>query len=1173
MCTGNNSAAVVFNSPLNAGATYNWSTTGGAGLSGYTTSGSGNLPAMPITNSGNTTISLVYAISSTVNLCSGLPTNYTILVHPNARAKFIPTDTIKCPPFAITPAVVGLQPYPLNNGIYQWYVNGTLIGSGTNFPGYSILGEDDSVTVKLKTISPFGCKADSMSRKFYTYKLPHPSFNVVDSVGCGPLTVQMVNTTPNMGFFTYAWNFGNGQTSTLAQPGNIVFVQNPNYTDTVYHVTLTIFSPCDTITVSHDVRVKPKPKALFTPSRTVGCSPMTVTFTNTSLGGNDAYFWDFGDGSTLTSNTLSSVQHTYNTGVLDTFYVKLVAVNSCGSDSITYALYVSPNNIHLLFAINGPQHYGCAPHTVAFVNNTSGAISFNWNFGDGNTTTTSANVDTVYHTYLNPGNYTVTLHASNNCTDTSTTDFITVFAKPTAAFIADTYIACQGNLVNFTNQSTGSSSYAWDFGDGTSSTLVNPTHAYALPGLYTVQLTAISTNVPGNVCTDIKQQQVQVVSTLPGSFTISTINSACAPATITFVNQNRPSVTSIWDFGDGSTGTGDSVIHTYNNVGTYTASLTVIVPGTCTYITSRVVSVNGPTGTLVYTGGFNCYPNAVRLEVIGTGFNTLVWNFGDGNTTTSALQVIYHSYANTGYYLPKVTMQNAAGCNIQIKGTDSIKVDRRYAGYTATPQQHCDYTTLLFQDSTRTFFGTSAVKWTFGDGNNGTGASVLHNYFSAGTYTVQMISIGNSGCADTVTKSIVIQVNHLPVASIVGPSSSCAGKDVSFSAVIQSTDPVNLVQWNISNGVNGNGPLLTYSFPLAGTFTVRLIAGTIYGCLDTSYHTILINPSPIVTASTNTTICLGNSTPLVATGAISYQWSPIQGLSCINCATPLATPTLSTPYVVTGTNSFGCTQTASTAVTVIQPFNMNVSNNDTICIGQSANLLATGATRYSWNPAQGLNNISVSNPVANPILTTSYRVVGYDGFNCFTDTAFVVVAVGKYPIVNLVPDQTLAAGTLFPLNSVIQNGPIRFWIWSPAADLSCATCPLPNAYVRSNTTYMVTVKNNYGCEASDSMQVKVFCQDSQVFVPNAFSPDGDGINDVLMVRGKGIVSVAYFRVFNRWGQLVFERSDFPPNDITYGWDGKIKGVPSNSDVFVFTAAVTCENGTTFVYKSNTSLIK
>ncbi|MEO7264295.1 MAG: gliding motility-associated C-terminal domain-containing protein, partial [Ferruginibacter sp.] len=138
---------------------------------------------------------------------------------------------------------------------------------------------------------------------------------------------------------------------------------------------------------------------------------------------------------------------------------------------------------------------------------------------------------------------------------------------------------------------------------------------------------------------------------------------------------------------------------------------------------------------------------------------------------------------------------------------------------------------------------------------------------------------------------------------------------------------------------------------------------------------------------------------------------------------------------------------------------------------------------------------------------------------------------------------------------------------------SCISCPLPIATIKKEITYIVKVTNNYGCTGTDTINIKTFCEDSQVYIPNAFTPDGDGINDILMVRGKGIVSVKSFRIFNRWGEVVFEKSDFPPNNPAYGWNGKIKGIWGPPDVFVYTAEVVCENGTPFIYKGNVSIIK
>jgi gliding motility-associated-like protein len=145
-------------------------------------------------------------------------------------------------------------------------------------------------------------------------------------------------------------------------------------------------------------------------------------------------------------------------------------------------------------------------------------------------------------------------------------------------------------------------------------------------------------------------------------------------------------------------------------------------------------------------------------------------------------------------------------------------------------------------------------------------------------------------------------------------------------------------------------------------------------------------------------------------------------------------------------------------------------------------------------------------------------------------------------------------------------------MWTPAADLSCNNCPSPSTVVKNNSFYSVLVTNIFGCIATDTIFINSMCKSAQVFIPNAFTPDGDGLNDVLMVRGRG-VTIKSFRIFNRWGELVFEKENFYPNEIKNGWDGKVRGIPATPDVFVYTAEVFCDNGVPYTYKGNISLLK
>lgn len=1111
-------------------------------------------------------------------LCSGPQSNTSnivaISINPDAVAMFNPTDSAGCVPFQLNAGIINLQSFPQNSQ-YVWYVNDQLLGTGAIFPGYTMTQSDDSISIKLVTQSGAGCLADSISRNFYTLKVPLPSFTISDSVGCGPLTVQFNNTTPGTSEFAYEWNFGNGQTSTLVQPGAIIFQPNPNYNDTSYVITLSVITNCDTYVVRDTVRVKSKPKALFAPDQSVGCSPMTVVFNNISGGIGNQYTWYFGDGSQPVSTTTASpVSHTFHSGVQDTFYVKLVAVNECGSDSLEYAIVVSPNQITLDFALNGNQFSGCSPHTVDFINNTTGATHFTWNFGDGNIANTTLNIDTVSHTYLLPGTYLVTLTATNGCSDTTTTETIIIYPRPVASFTASVTYACIGESIQFNNQSQGGTAYSWNFGGGQTSTLTSPVFHYTAPGNYTVRLVTYSFNTSGTICTDTAYLPITIVDQLPGSFSVTDTVGHCIPFTVGFTNHHTPSVTAIWDFGDGNTATGNQVNHTYTQTGNYIVTLTVTVPGGCTYTSTKNIKVEGPSGSWTHNTGYVCSPS-VLFQVNASHTDSLLYDFGDGSSLATISNVIYHQYTNPGTYFPRLVLKNDEGCMVPLPGLDSIRIDRVRAGFSTLQQKQCGSTIIHFTDTSFAFFGKSQALWNFGDGHTGTGFQVSHTYDAAGTYPVQLIVIGTSGCSDTLNFSLPVEMNYVPVAEIIADNETCERYNYHITHATQSTDPISFIQWNLSNGFTSSAAAFDYNFTTAGTYTIRLVAGTVNGCFDTVFKTITVKASPTITASNDLILCRGSSASLTAvgTGIIQYNWLPLQGLNCYDCQSPIVTATQTANYLVRGTNSVGCSATDSVLVTVIQPLHVSVAGRDSICLGTSTQLNATGATSYSWSPATGLNNTAISNPTASPTVTTTYRVVGYDGFNCFTDTAFITIAVGQHPTVNLGPDQLLATGTQFPLNSVVQNGPVSTWQWTPATDLSCDDCALPIAHIKKEIAYEVKITTAYGCTATDSIRIKTFCEKAQVFVPNAFTPNADGVNDVLMVRASGIAMVKTFRIFNRWGEVVFERSGFQPNDPQYGWDGRVKGVKGGPDVYVYTAEVVCENGSTYTYKGNVTLLK
>lgn len=1125
---------------------------------------------------GVLTQSTCYRRLVSTNLCSGPQSNTSpsicITVNPDAQALFTyPADTA-CAPFAIQ--IQNTSPVNLHLR-YDWYADNNFIGSAQAFPGYTIPGAGQSVTIKLVAISAFGCKDDSLSHVFATKPIANPSFTASDTVGCGPLTVSFTNTTAQQTAFTYFWDFGNGVTSSLAQPGPVVFNPNPNFRDTIYNVRLFAFTECDTQVFIVPIRVMSKPRAVFTPDRTTGCSPVTVTFNNLSQGIGMSYFWDFGDGATLSTSVYGPVQHTYITGIQRTYPVRLRVTNNCGVDSFLVNIVVTPNTIQLDFAVDGTTVNGCLPHTVRVVNNSVGGGLYQWDFGDGFTYNSVNGVEVINHTYFQTGSFTISVRAINSCSDTTGTETITVYRKPIPAFNYTTSTSCIGDNVQFNNLTDTATLYTWNFGDGNFSNLRHPAHFYTNPGVYTVTLYSSLQHATGIVCTDSIKQLITITDRLPGLFLASDTLGKCLPFTVTFSNQSTAALTAVWNFGDGNTGIGNTVSHTYTANGTYLVSMTATAPGGCIYSYNKPIVISGPSGSLNYTGGIVCGSSAVRFESMALNTDSVRYDFGDGQFFTGQSGVIFHTYTQPGIYVPRLQLISGTGgsCRITLPAGDTIRVDYLDAGFTQASIRYCDSTVVSFSDTSRAYSGLGTYQWLFGDNQSAVGQNPRHVYTSNGNYQITQIITSVWGCTDTARLLLPIQVNNTPVAQVNVAPTGCMKDTMTFSSNISSTDPVVLTKWILSNGVTNLNPSFSTVFSQTGTYTVTFIAGTVNGCYDTTTTSITIHAIPAITASSDQRICRGQTAQLTASGATNYQWSPLNSLSCYTCPNPIASPAITTSFVVSTVSPFGCKNSDTVLVQVVQPFDLNVSPNDTICIGQSTTLTVSGAQVYNWQPSQGLSCNNCLNPVANPVQTTLYRVVGYDLYNCFTDTGYVTVAVGQYPVVSLGPDQVLATGTQLQLNNTVTNGPVRTWTWSPTADLSCNNCPTPVANIRNDVCYSLTARNIYGCAGSDTMCVKAFCNDTQVFIPNAFTPDDDGKNDILMVRASGIQLVKKFIIFNRWGEIVFERSNVPPNNPQYGWNGTIKGVKASSDVYVYIAEVICENGTSYSYKGNVTLLK
>jgi gliding motility-associated-like protein len=485
----------------------------------------------------------------------------------------------------------------------------------------------------------------------------------------------------------------------------------------------------------------------------------------------------------------------------------------------------------------------------------------------------------------------------------------------------------------------------------------------------------------------------------------------------------------------------------------------------------------------------------------------------------------------------------------------------------------CDTGTVTFTDSTKTI-GSISRTWYFGDGQTSTLQNPTHKYTAAGSYNVKLVVQSSFGCADSVTYNGFIKVVKSPSISIVVNDTICEGT-TTFAAQL-AADTSKIVSWIWSFG-NGNTSLLQspdlQRFS-AGAYQNSVSVTNTSGCQSSVVKPLTVIGLPVLQLTNDTTICESSPTPLRVSGANTYTWtsSSPATLSCTNCASPVITTAANTLYKVTGVASSGCSSVDSVLVRVQPKYTLSATPDVSVCIGSSVQLNATGAPNYMWSPSTGLTAVNIPNPKASPTATTTYTVIGYDSVGCFTDTATVTATVFNYPTVSLGADSTISIGNPLTLNSIVSNDVVSYR-WIPTTDLSCSNCPNPTLVTRQDMLYRLLVTNIGGCVAEDSIRIIVTCNNSSVFVPNTFSPNGDGMNDVFYPRGKGIFSIRNIKIFNRWGESVFEKRDFAPNDPSSGWTGMFKGQKAETGVYTYYIEIVCNSSQVIKYFGNINLIQ
>ncbi len=984
----------------------------------------------------------------------------------------------------------------------------------------------DTFTVRLIVTDNHGCKDTIISPGAINVTLPLADFIAPDTTICLGDQVCFFNFSVGNNL-SYLWNFGDpgsgaGNTSSLQNPCHLY--STPGF-KTVKLIVLDPNGCSDTLIKTAYINVGDLSGSFVANVISTNCPPLVVSFNNTTIGAGvgSTFYWNFGDG---VFSVVQNPQHIYS--VAGDFTVTLIVVNTSGcSDTVIYTNYIHIGGANAVVSSTG--NIGCSPVNICFNITSSNSINFIWNLGD---TASFIDDTAVCHTYSNSGIYRaeVFLNDGIGCIYPYFIDSIYV-VEDTAFFSMTPNDLCAGGFVQFHDSSNAITPFTllWDFGlPGVSdtSTLSDPLFQFNLPGDFPVTLT--STAQPG--CSDIWIDTIHVTPPPLANFTFVT-SGLCQSATVQF-NDSSVSLSSIvnyqWDFDDLLSGalnfsSVSSPTHIYNAPGSFDVKLIVVANNGCSDTIFKNITIN-PTpiagvnnDTSICTGG--------SVDLIGAGGVTYLWSPSNSLTNSTSSTTAASPSNNTTYTL---TVTDNLGCqasaNIIVQlyslpvsnaGTDGIVCENDTVqlngsgggGYLWSPAMSLDNPILSSPNAfpnTDTYFqlavtdihgcididsvlisiipapisnagndtiiciGTNGILHAVGTGNyqwtsipsgfNSVQSSPTISPSISTSYILKVTDVNGCFSRDTINVTVV----PLPNSNAGNDTSICIGNSVQ----LQGSGGI-LYSWSPSIGLSAS----TISNPIANpinttTYYLNAGDGTCFSSSDSVVVTV--NPLPNASASSIQPICPGSSVSLQSFGGLSYNWSPSASLSSNSVSNPIANPIFSTTYTVIVTDFNGCFDDTTIVVTVLPGPIANAGLDDAICIGQNTQLNGSGGIGYSWFPALGLSATNISNPLANPIISSIYVLTVSDATSC-QDNDTVIITINPLPNAYAGNDTSICIGQTAQFNATGGTN----YLWSPSLTLNANNIYNPIASPSITTTYFVSVTDSNSCNAIDSLVLTI----------------------------------------------------------------------------------------------------
>ncbi len=580
--------------------------------------------------------------------------------------------------------------------------------------------------------------------------------------------------------------------------------------------------------------------------------------------------------------------------------------NSCtGTDAQSWHLNTAPTAD---YSYSG----ACFNQEVEFTDlslaNAGNIVSWEWDFGDGNSSTEQNPVH-QFESGTGPG-FDVQLTVVNDlgCSNTLM-QHIVISDPPEAGFTYDVDPPCAGNEVLFTDNSIpGSGSitnWMWDLGDGNSTNGQSFTHIYNDAGLYTVELIVLS----NTGCSDTITQSVEIQALPDADFDYT---NGCPGQMLDFTDLSSITQGSIasweWDFGDGNTSADQNAQHAYTTPGNYNVALKVTSDQGCEHSVTKPLEIY----TLPqadFSFGSACSGDDVAFTDQSTGGNynlvSWMWDFGDGSTSTD--QNPTHVFENPGQYDVTLTVSHEFGCS----DTKLISVDVHPTPIAAFSWEGvCANHTFAFTDESDPA-GGNLISWTwdFGDGTSSTEQNPQHNWTEAGSYEVSLTVSSENDCVSTLTQTV--NVGYVPEASFTFQG-NCAGNATVFTDMssVQQGE-ISSWMWDFDDGITSGEQNPEHVFANEGFFNVWLKVTANNSCADSVQEIVQINPIPDLNLGNDTTVCPGGFYLDAGGSYSSYIWST-------GANTPGILIAESGWYKLSVEDEFGCSASDSIYVAVLE---------------------------------------------------------------------------------------------------------------------------------------------------------------------------------------------------------------------------------------------------------------